>query len=607
MFLISLLTPAFAQDATTFDAHGFALAPLDGDVRDGLEVPRPGRFVKGQWWAGGLLEFAKAPLVYVTDAGIDPRLDNVFGLNTSFGYAVHDLVRLDAALPLYFTSSGPDGGNGVAIGDARIGAMIAAIQPDEDDLGIGLGVAPFLTLPTGTDAAYLGDSSVGGGGSLAVSYALTKLTVGADLGVEFRPAIALNNLNGSDRLLYGVSLNYLAAPDLGITAEARMHSPFKSGEVAGTQFPAEFRVSGRKRLESGGFFLLGASGPLSSGAGTATFRVFAGGGFGKPAHIDRDTDLDGFLDSVDTCPTDAETKNGWKDEDGCPDKLAQVDITVNQDGVAITDATVVVTPPAGAVAPTGTSFEVMPGTTWDARATKGTCMAGSGTVTTVEGPNSMVIDIEPVLGTTITVEVVDGKGKPVPEATAAWEGAKDPCVPNGALSVESGSATTEVGAGPHRSIVTAPGFKNVITDIVVEAGVPQTVKVVLTPTKVKVTAEKIVILDKVFFETNKDVIKTVSYELLDDVAGTIIANPQLVKIEVDGHTDADGVDAANLDLSQRRAESVVRYLVAKGVGVERFVPVGFGETKPIDSNKTATGKANNRRVEFVILETAPVE
>ena len=156
-------------------------------------------------------------------------------------------------------------------------------------------------------------------------------------------------------------------------------------------------------------------------------------------------------------------------------------------------------------------------------------------------------------------------------------------------------------------IVTAPGFKNVITDIVVVAGEPQTVTVVLTPTKVKITAEKIVILDKVFFEPNKDVIKAVSYELLDEVAGTIIANPQLLKIEVDGHTDSDGVDAANLDLSQRRAESVVRYLVAKGVGVERFVPVGFGETKPIDSNKTSTGKANNRRVEFVILETAPVE
>lgn len=606
MFLISLLTPALAQDADTFDAHGFALAPLDGDVRDGLEVPRPGRFAQGQWYAGGLLEFAKAPLVYVTET-VDPRLDNVFGVNTSFGYAVHDLVRLDAALPLYFTSSGPDGGNGLGLGDARLGAMITAVQPDEDDLGVGVGVAPFLTLPTGDDAAYLGDSSVGGGGSLAVSYAQEKLTVGGDLGVEFRPALALNNLNGSDRLLYGFAINYLAAPDLGLTAEARMHSPFKSGDVKGTQFPAEFRVSARKRLETGGFFLVGASGPLSSGAGTATFRAFLGGGFGTPLAIDRDTDRDGFLDSVDTCPLEAETKNTWKDDDGCPDKLAQVDITVNQDGAPIKDATVAVTPPEGATAPTGTSFEVMPGTTWTAVATKGTCLSGTGTVTTIEGNNPLVIDVEPILGTTITVEVVDAKGRPVREATAAWEGRNDPCVPNGALSVESGSATTDVGAGPHRSIVTAPGYKNVITDIVVVAGEPQTVKVVLTPTRVKVTVEKIVILDKVFFETNKDVIKPVSFELLDDVAGTIIGNPQLLKIEVDGHTDADGVDADNLDLSQRRAESVVRYLVAKGVAVERFVAVGFGETKPIDSNKTAAGKANNRRVEFVILETTPPE
>jgi len=120
--------------------------------------------------------------------------------------------------------------------------------------------------------------------------------------------------------------------------------------------------------------------------------------------------------------------------------------------------------------------------------------------------------------------------------------------------------------------------------------------------KVMVAADKIVILDKVFFETGSDVIKTRSHDLLDEVAKVIVANPQLRKIEIQGHTDNVGSDDYNLGLSNRRAASVKAYLVDKGVKTGKLTAKGYGEGEPISKNDTEEGRSENRRVEFVILE-----
>jgi outer membrane protein OmpA-like peptidoglycan-associated protein len=106
----------------------------------------------------------------------------------------------------------------------------------------------------------------------------------------------------------------------------------------------------------------------------------------------------------------------------------------------------------------------------------------------------------------------------------------------------------------------------------------------------------------VFFDTGKATIQARSFGLLDDVAAAFAQNPDILKVEVAGHTDSQGADAANLTLSQKRADAVVAYLINKGIGPERLSPVGFGEGKPIASNETADGRAENRRVEFTILD-----
>jgi outer membrane protein OmpA-like peptidoglycan-associated protein len=111
------------------------------------------------------------------------------------------------------------------------------------------------------------------------------------------------------------------------------------------------------------------------------------------------------------------------------------------------------------------------------------------------------------------------------------------------------------------------------------------------------TPEKPVVLEGVNFQTNKAVLLEESMQILDRVAESLIVHPD-VNVEVGGHCDSDGSDAYNLKLSQRRANAVRDYLIRKGVPAAQMTAKGYGETQPVGVNKTAEGKAANRRVEL---------
>lgn len=102
------------------------------------------------------------------------------------------------------------------------------------------------------------------------------------------------------------------------------------------------------------------------------------------------------------------------------------------------------------------------------------------------------------------------------------------------------------------------------------------------------------------FETGKATIKPVSYKVLDEVA-SILKEYDYYDVNVDGHTDNVGKPDANLKLSQDRAAAAVAYLVSKGISPSRLVAKGYGDTQPTADNKTAAGRAQNRRVEFNLL------
>ncbi|MFD1551266.1 thrombospondin type 3 repeat-containing protein [Putridiphycobacter roseus] len=101
------------------------------------------------------------------------------------------------------------------------------------------------------------------------------------------------------------------------------------------------------------------------------------------------------------------------------------------------------------------------------------------------------------------------------------------------------------------------------------------------------------------FESGKDIIKRSSNGILNNVAEIMKENPTY-KLKIDGHTDAQGNDDKNMELSKKRATAVKNYLVSKGVEASRLTSFGYGETVPKATNDTSAGRAENRRVEFTV-------
>jgi outer membrane protein OmpA-like peptidoglycan-associated protein len=122
--------------------------------------------------------------------------------------------------------------------------------------------------------------------------------------------------------------------------------------------------------------------------------------------------------------------------------------------------------------------------------------------------------------------------------------------------------------------------------------------------RVEVKEDRIDVSETIQFEPSSSRISQDSNALLDEIADAIDKHPEIKRIRVEGHTDNVGDAPHNLRLSKKRAAAVVKYLVGKGIDAGRLVAAGFGDTKPIASNDDEDGRAQNRRVAFVILDQA---
>lgn len=120
----------------------------------------------------------------------------------------------------------------------------------------------------------------------------------------------------------------------------------------------------------------------------------------------------------------------------------------------------------------------------------------------------------------------------------------------------------------------------------------------------RIQGNKIVLWGKIFFDTAKTTIKPISFPVLDDVVDVLVKNPHITLVEIQGHTDFRGSDEYNLKLSQGRAEAARQYLISKGIDPSRLTAVGYGESRPIASNDTVEGMSQNRRSEFIILNSS---
>lgn len=117
--------------------------------------------------------------------------------------------------------------------------------------------------------------------------------------------------------------------------------------------------------------------------------------------------------------------------------------------------------------------------------------------------------------------------------------------------------------------------------------------------KVIVKHDKLELREKLYFAWNEATLEPASYAVLDEVARALNDNKGF-RVQVEGHASSEGADDHNQTLSEQRAETVLAYLVSKGISKDRLVSKGFSSSVPVDTNATAEGRENNRRVEFVV-------
>ncbi|MCP4601503.1 MAG: OmpA family protein [Proteobacteria bacterium] len=203
---------------------------------------------------------------------------------------------------------------------------------------------------------------------------------------------------------------------------------------------------------------------------------------------------------------------------------------------------------------------------------------------------------------TLTVRVNDENGNPVSGADIKLKGP----VKEELMTSADGTAERELKPGTYSIQVEKTGYFKKMRSSEVLLNTRGEIEIQLTakPAKARVEIRKrrIVIKKKIHFATGSDEIIQQSFGLMDEVADLMISHPEIKLVEIQGHTDNRGKRSYNLNLSERRAGSVKRYLVEAGVDGSRLEAKGFGPNRPKVPNITAQGRARNRRVEFHIRE-----
>lgn len=617
--LLLLLAPLTAAAQDGFDAHGFQQAPGDLDLADPLTVFRPENQVKGSWSANGLFEYADKPLVLATrsEDGVsfttEPLLDKVFALNLGGQYAVHERVAVAVAMPMYFASSGLEGAQGAAAGDARLYAPVTLLAAEDESVGegsVGLSVVPFADLPTGAEGKFLGNGGFGGGLLGAFAYGYGPLQVTLNGGFRANPSMQYENLNGGAGILSGMALSYLLSESVGLRLEANLRPTLTKNDYTLTESPGEAILSARGRHDSGLRWTGGVATAYTRGASAAAFRVFAGAGYTWGKDGQQDTDLDGLADRDDACPLEPETPNNFQDDDGCPDALGNHRVLVRDPfGKPLAGAEILVDGEVAGRTDENGAFdrrELEPGPTQtiEVRTNPKTGMAPSDPIeiTLVEGDLETTVDLLWMPG---AVKVVTRSEEgAIVDSVVVFRG---PEKRNPEELGEDGEEIFVLSPGEWTLLVSAETFGTERREVTIEPNSRSLViiEVTLKPAIVEVTTEEVVILDQVHFEFDKAVIQEQSIALLTEVANNLLSHPEIKAVQVQGHTDSKGSNRYNQSLSQRRVDAVMAFMVEQGVESERMAAVGYGEACPIDTNNTDEGRANNRRVQFIITDPVP--
>ncbi len=533
-------------------------APARAEVNFNVEAFRPSPHINDMWtirtndaadhlkWRVGLmLNYGSNPLVYDLASGEDGVITGQLAADISASISLWKYVSLGLDIPLFlYNGSDSKGVVGAAdvsafsMGDITIDPKVIIL--DSKTYGFGVGVALPLTVPTAMRGNFTGEAGVTFTPTLILDMYVKGWKLALNTGYRVRKDQRLSILKVDDEFHLGGGLTApLWKENLYAIGEINTYTSASSFFSEGNNNRVEGDLGMRYVMDNGLTFGLGGGGSFTKGYGSVGYRVFGEVAYWPKYTPPDDTDGDGINDDVDKCPTQKEDPDGFQDQDGCPDP--------DDDGDGIPD----VGDKCPRKAEDKDRFQ-------DEDGCPDPDNDGDGILDMLDQCPNKAEDKD---GWT------DKDGCPDPDNDG-----------DGILDVDD----------------KCPNEKEVFNGLDDGDGCPD-------KAKVEITAKKIEILEKVNFKTGKATIMKDSFDLLDQVANVFIQYPRIKKVQVEGHTDDRGSAKSNKKLSQRRADAVVKYLVAKGVEPGRLVAVGFGEDKPVADNGTPDGRALNRRVEFNIL------
>ncbi len=554
-----------------------------------------------------VLHYEHDPLVLLQD-GVGPRsiIRNRLTAHLMAAYGITRWLEVGLQLPIVVYQRGPAIAEiatpaPVAVGTPWIHARVGLLSEDKGqplDLGFQLG----LSLPIGNSAAYTRDPSVGVAPRIGAGRTLGLIRLGAEVGALIRQGTVLSPANPtvSDEVGSLLTLGATATTtNAGLRGEISLVGwvPFtRVGSSAELMFAARYPV--------GPIELFAMAGPgFGRTPGTPAFRAMLGAGLSYPdrkcvagePHEPKDCpaldrDGDGIANADDACPTEP----GVAAFQGCPDRDPDRDRVLNPGDKCPNDAG----PESndGCPLPVDTDGDGVV----DA---KDACPKVMGPKDNKGCPwpdtdGDSVLDKDD--GCPKEAGPAENRGCPWPDTDG--DGLIDP---DDACPKEPGSAERKGCPVRDADADTVPDEVDNCPKVKgdpANQGCPKEQKQLVV-----ITREKLVIKEKVFFDTAKATIKPKSFPLLSQVAQILVEHPELAQIAIEGHTDNVGKPEANRILSQKRAESVRDFLVKKGVGAGRLEPKGFGPDRPAELNSTAKGREANRRVEFVVVGTPKSE
>ncbi len=629
LLALVLSMPAVAQEATggAVPAVNVQFYQLPIDSQRTLWTQDAGLAPEGYTTFRASMNYMHSPLGYWNNqtGEVTNLVENYAQLDLAGG-VTFNRFRIGAHLPVNLIATSDAADSVTGLGDATIDIKGTLLDRSVDGVGFAVGLSTLLPTATKSGNPALGTPGVGGSLRLIVDKEFGPVLTAFNFGASALPKTELENVTVDDQLFYRAGAGYALTEDAGLSLDFAGH--FNMSGISAASTPFEGMVGGYGRVADSIVVRGGIGRGFTTAIGSPLVRAVLMVGY-EPPHV-TDDDMDGIVNKLDACPLDPEDFDGFEDDNGCPDPdndqdgvldgtdqcpLEPEDLDDFRDGDGCidpaTEVTIRITDPEDIYAPVTAIISGELGNDEVGSMSRSEYHPGKYTITG-EAPGFEPFEGEFVVPEdstdplefkyvmtpkvkmgTVSVIVTDPEGNFI---EASWQFTDQPI-----RAIEATGAQVSQVPGEYEVVVRAEGYGSVRLEPRVKPGSDTALLVVLQPTKVQITAEKIEIADKVYFDTGKATIKGESFELLDQVAIILRDHPELFRIRIEGHTDSRGSDSINKSLSDRRAKAVRQYLIDEGkIDAERLIAEGFGEERPLDPAENEEAWEKNRRVEFFV-------